>query len=51
MFRMFRLDVSLARARVSKQGHITDLPKYKLLHDPGGKLKYENILKTLLPDS
>ena len=28
MFRMFRLDVSIAHARVSKQGHITDLPKY-----------------------
>ena len=28
MFLMFRLDVSIAHARVSKQGHITDLPKY-----------------------
>ena len=35
MFRMFRLDVSIAHARVSKQGHITDrlatdLPKYNI---------------------
>ena len=31
MFRMFRLDVSIAHARVSKQGHKTDLPKYNTL--------------------
>ena len=49
MFRMFRLDVSIAHARVSKQGHITDLPKYnrtEFSKEPNG---YSHILYDRVP--